>query len=70
MHWLTKDRQLSACVGLFAVYTLVSVVLHRSPLLTNFADLYQFFLTLLAVAVVQRTGTLGGSKRSNRTIRR
>ena len=52
MHWLTKDRQLSACVGLFAVYTLVSVVLHRSPLLTNFADLYQFFLTLLAVAVV------------------
>lgn len=52
MHWLTKNPQLSACAGLFALYTLTTMLLQRGPVLTTFADIYQLFLTLLALAAV------------------
>ena len=52
MDRLTKNPQLSACVGLFALYTVASMLLQRGPLLTTFADVYQLFLTLLALAAV------------------
>jgi signal transduction histidine kinase len=52
MHWLTKNRQLSACVGLFVAYALPSMLLQRGSLLTAFADIYQLILTLLALPAV------------------
>src|SRR5262249_24626359 len=52
MHWLTKNRQSCACVGLFVAYALPSMLLQRGPLLTAFADIYQLILTLLALAAV------------------
>lgn len=52
MDRLTKNPQLFACVGLFALYTVATMLLQRGPLLTTFADVYQLFLTLLTLAAV------------------
>jgi len=54
MNWLTKDRQLAACSALFAVYVMVSLALPRGASLTVFADLYQFALTVIALAAALR----------------